>query len=62
MKTRQPVTEEDVQRALRRFLERGGAIRRLSPTRALDLPVIGARHGQFEHPRELLGLSGAYYV
>lgn len=62
MKSRAPVTEQEVQRALRKFLNEGGTIRRLPPTRTLDLTVVGARHGQFEHPREMLGLSGAYYV
>lgn len=52
------ITEEDVQRALRKFLKQGGVIRRLPPTKPLERSLVGSRHGQYEHPLDLLGLSG----
>ena len=60
MKSKKTVTEEDVRRALRKFLKEGGTIRQLPPTRTVDLTVVGSRHGRFEHPRELLSFAGPF--
>ncbi|HKJ00495.1 MAG TPA: hypothetical protein VKB51_18640 [bacterium] len=54
MKRKTPIREEDIARALREFHANGGMIRKLPDTATPRLAVVGARHGQFENPREQL--------
>jgi hypothetical protein len=44
------ITEQDIQRALRRFRREGRLIRRLPEQVALHLRMVGARHAAYENP------------
>jgi hypothetical protein len=61
MKREQPIREEDIARALQAFLRGGGIIHTLRDTATPRLAVVGARHGQFENPREQLFTGGGFF-
>lgn len=44
------ITEQDIQRALRRFNQLGRMIRRLPEQVAPQSRLVGARYGAFENP------------
>lgn len=61
MKRNERINQEALARAIRSFQDRGGMIRRLPDSCTPRLAVVGARHGQFENPREQLFDSGGYF-
>lgn len=62
MKRSKPIRQEDLSRALKTFLENGGIIRQLPSSATPRLAVVGARHGQFENPREQLFGGHGYFT
>lgn len=61
MKRTKPISEEELNRALKTFLDNGGMIRKLPKSVTPRLSVVGSRHGQFENPREQLFGGSGYF-
>jgi hypothetical protein len=62
MDKRKPITRQELDTAVRHFLDSGGLIRSLPATKTPNLTVVGTRHGQFENPREHIHGNGSYFA
>lgn len=53
MKTRQPISQEEVEQAIQKFKASGGLVKQLPPEIAIRTHVVGSRWGSYESPMEL---------
>ncbi len=52
MKDRPKITQQDIQRALRKFEQQGRLVRKLPQQVAIRSRLVGARYGAFENPAD----------
>ena len=53
MKNMRHISDEEIRRALRRFIKEGGLIHKLPDEVAPRMALVGSGHGMFENPMEL---------